>query len=400
MKNNENNGKKINDTFKLSALYVFTYAPIGVLCPLIGQYLDGIGFSGTQIGTVTALSTIASIFASTFWGKKYSNSEDGRRVLAFLCIAASITALFNLTITSFILFVFSYSLMYFFQGPVMGLADAMVLSRDESFASIRLFGSIGYALSVFIGGKICGYFGLDKIFIIYALTFIIGGITVMTVGRNSSAVGYRFQVRKREEQRDDKVSFRELFHQKRAIELIICGIFVFGTNVANNTYFGFLFKDGGGTISGLGTIFLLMVASEAPFMAIAPKAAEVFTQRRLIVIAMLISAGRFAVYAAGPPADVLTGLFFLQGMVNGVLLVEYVKYISSVVNVRMIGIAISAFYAVSSSGGTVLCNFFGGVAMDYWGSRGVYGLFSLLNIIGTVLYLLFGLHMKEKSERK
>ena len=92
-------------------------------------------------------------------------------------------------------------------------------------------------------------------------------------------------------------------------------------------------------------------------------------------------------------------LFFLQGMVNGVLLVEYMKYISSVVNPRVIGIAVSVFYAVSSNGGTILCNFFGGVAMDHFGSTGVYGLFSMLNVIGVILYFAFGLHKNKKSKK-
>lgn len=369
---------------KYMAMYLFTYAPVGVLCPLIGQYLSGIGFSGTQIGTVTAVSTAISIFASTFWGKKYANSIDGRKVVFLLCIAAAAMAIVNLYISTFILFTITYAIMYFFQGPVMGLADAMVLESGDNFAKIRLWGSLGYAVSVFIGGKIGQSFGLDKIFVMYALAFVIGAVIVMTV----RPVGRPKPVATE----GDKVSFAELLKDKKAVQLIICGIFIFGSNVANNTYFGFLFTDGGGTVAGVGVIFLLMVGSEAPFMAIAPKLASKLTQKKLIAGAMIISALRFGWYAFGPSSDMLMIFFFLQGMVNGVLLVEYMKYIAHIVDGRLIGIAISAFYAISSSGGTILCNFFGGVAMDYCGSTGVYVLFAGLNIIGITLYLIFGLH--------
>ena len=40
-----------------------------------------------------------------------------------------------------------------------------------------------------------------------------------------------------------------------------------GTNVANNTYFSFLYIEGGGTVAGVGIAMLLMVGSEVPFMA-------------------------------------------------------------------------------------------------------------------------------------
>lgn len=395
MQNNQKKREKVNNTTKFKFAYVFIYAPIGVLCPLIGQYLSSIGFSGTQIGTVTAVSTAVAIFASTFWGDKYSNCRDGRKVLFFLCIAAAIMALFNSFITVFTVFTMTYGIMYFFQGPVMGLADAMVLESDENFASIRLCGAVGYALSVFAGGKIGGMLGLDKIFFVYAVTFVIGGLIVMTIKLRNV---HTYEVEKNANT-VEKIKFSELLKEKKAIALIICGIFMFGTNVANNTYFSFLFRDGGGTVAGVGTVFLLMVGSEAPFMALAPKLAGKFSQQKLIAAAMILSALRFGWYASGPSYQWLMALFFLQGMVNGVLLVEYMKYISSVVNPRVIGIAVSVFYAISSNGGTILCNFFGGVAMDHFGSTGVYGLFSMLNVIGVILYFAFGLHKNKKSKK-
>ena len=55
------------------ALYFLIYCPLGVLCPLIGQYLSSIGFSGTQVGTVTSLGTAAAVLGGMFWGKVDAN---------------------------------------------------------------------------------------------------------------------------------------------------------------------------------------------------------------------------------------------------------------------------------------------------------------------------------------
>ena len=66
--------EKQND-IKSYALYFFLYCPLGVLSPLIGQYLSSIGFSGTQVGTVTSLGTASAVFAGMFWGKIFANSE-------------------------------------------------------------------------------------------------------------------------------------------------------------------------------------------------------------------------------------------------------------------------------------------------------------------------------------
>ncbi len=51
---------------RYAAMYHFTYMAIGALTPMIGQYLKQIGFSGTQIGSITATGTAVAIFASAF----------------------------------------------------------------------------------------------------------------------------------------------------------------------------------------------------------------------------------------------------------------------------------------------------------------------------------------------
>lgn len=387
--------EKKKELLKFRGLYFCTYAALGVLNPLIGQYLSSIGFSGTQIGTVTAVGTAVAIFASTFWGDRYSNSRDGRRVILLLCAAAALMGIVSSFVTAFLLFTVAYGVMYFFHGPVNGLSDAMVLENNrEDFAQIRLCGAVGYAAAVFVGGRVGGWLGLRNIFYIYAAAFLTAAAIILTIGQRVSAGDPQTSKAAAVDtaKHREKIRYSELLRDKKTIQLILCGIFVMGTNVANNTYFSFLFRDGGGTVAGVGTIFLLMVGSEAPFMALAPKISRKLSQEKTIAAAMALSAVRFGWYAFGPSWQMLMALFFLQGMVNGILLVEYVKYISAVVEPRLIGIAVSAYYAVSSNVGSILCNFFGGVAMDHFGSVGVYGLFSLFNAVGVALYLLCGLH--------
>ena len=379
----------MNKTTKFKLFYTFGYAAMGVINPLIGQYMASIGFSGTQIGTVTSMATAIAVFASTFWGNRYANSRDGRKVIALICLLAGAMAVCNSFVTIFLIFIATDGLEYFFQGPVMGLCDALVLEEDQvHFSAIRLCGAAGYAAAVFAGGKIGGTWGLENIFYLNAVAFGLAAFTIMTVQRDEDTAASTAC-------NGERIRYKELLKEKRALQLILCGIFVMGTNVANNTYFSFLFTEGGGSVAGVGTAFLLMVGSEAPFMALAPKLCAKFSREKTIAFAMALSAVRFGLYALGPSDIFLLATFFLQGMVNGILLTEYVKYLSETVSFRLIALTVAAFYAVSSNGGTILCNFFGGVAMDFFGATGVYALFSGMNVIGVVLYIAFGLHRKK-----
>lgn len=381
----------MSNSVKLKTLYFFIFSAMGVMNPLISQYLNSIGFSGTQIGTITSVSTAVAIFASTFWGEKYANSKDGRKVIIFLCVAAGLVGILNSFVTVFAVFVLTYGLMFFFQGPINGASDSMVIENGVEFASVRLWGAIGYALAVFAGGRIGDHFGLGNIFYIYAAAYLVGAFIVTKV----TAKPHEGNPKAEEAGVKEKVGYRDLLTDSKAVQLIFCGIFICGSNVANNTYFSFLFLDGGGTMSGVGTAFLLMVGCEAPFMALAPWLSRKITREKALLFAAILQAVRFLWYATGPSATMLMATFFLQGIVNGILLVEFVKYISSVVEPRLIGIAVAAYYAISSHIGTILCNFFGGIVMDYFGSTGVYGLFGIINCFGAVLFVLFGLHKKD-----
>lgn len=383
----------MNNSVKLKTLYFFIFSAMGVMNPLISQYLNSIGFSGTQIGTVTSVSTAVAIFASTFWGEKYANSKDGRKVIIFLCIAAGLVGILNSFVTAFVVFVLTYGLMFFFQGPINGASDSMVIENGVEFASVRLWGAIGYALAVFAGGRIGDYFGLGNIFYIYAAAYLMGALILTRVAVKPHGQNEK-QVQNHEK---EKVGYLDLLADKKAVQLIFCGIFICGSNVANNTYFSFLFLDGGGTMSGVGTTFLLMVGCEAPFMALAPWLSRKITREKAVLFAAVLQALRYLWYSTGPSSTMLMGTFFLQGIVNGILLVEFVKYISSVVQPRLLGIAVAAYYAISSHIGTIICNFFGGIAMDHFGSTGVYALFGTLNAIGAILFVLFGLHKNEKK---
>ena len=116
-----------------------------------------------------------------------------------------------------------------------------------------------------------------------------------------------------------------------------------------------------------------------------------------ILIAMILSALRFLWYSTGPTSSWLLAFFFLQGMVNGIILVEFIRYVHKTVNTHELAMGIAVYYAVSNNLSTIACQLLGGLALDLGGGRLVYLFFSLYNLIGVILYMVFGLHKGKKS---
>lgn len=393
-------------------LFTLVYGAMGSLAPLIGQYLKGIGFTGTQIGSVTATGTFVSIFAITFWGNVYNHSHNKRRVVAAVYFMAGLAGLSLMGIRQYMIFLLLFGVVYFFQSATLPLLDAMTLENRQPFGQVRKWGAIGYAIAVFLAGKLATQLGNSIIFPMFCIAFM-AAICALYLFMGKGKCAYDLYDCSKDEIKIDfqesalqekgilknKKAYVELLHNKHYILLLIATFFVGGTNIANNTYFSFLYIEAGGTLAGMGGTFLLMVGSEALMMAFVEKIERLITLEKMIVIAMTISAFRYFFYSTGPTSGMLIATCFLQGMVNGVILVEIVKEIGLIVKPHILGIAVSVYHAICSNCSAILCQFVGGVILDRCGATNVYLFFSGLNIIGVILYLAFRLHKYEVSTK-
>ena len=374
--------------YKSYILYFFIYFPLGAVCPLIGQYLSSIGFTGTQVGVVTAFGTGAAVIGGMFWGRVYANSSKKRLVVASMFLLSAASSLISLAITGFLAYTFIYGVLYFNQGPSHGLCDSMIMDKNENFPAVRACGAIGYAVAVFLCGQIAEFTGLRIAFYIHAAAFIIAGLVMRLF---SEPLNYS-----RKQETGEAIKIRELFEDKDFRWLLLFSFFALGPTMAHNTYFSYLYIEAGGDIGGVGLAFLLMAGSEAPFMWLVPKLNKKISTEKLVLAAVVIGFIRFTLYGLGPSTGVLLGTFFLQGMLNGILLVEIVKYFGKIVPPRLSSLSVATYYSLGNSFPSIVCNLLGGVIMDMAGARGTYIFFAVLYVISFALYLGLGLH-KERQ---
>lgn len=388
-----------------SGLYIFTYAAIGALFPLIAQYLYSIGFSGSQIGIITALSTAIGILSNSLWGGIYHRRHRSKKIILLLCILTALLSLLLMAVRSFWIFLILYVIVFFFENPVFPLIDSTVMEENYPFGSARMWGSVGFATGIGIAGAVAERFGLLTIFpmfsVLFLLTALLVGIHLKNKRRSFHACDPVLpdDVEEYEDKMTEKQGgYKDLLHNGKYIALLSSTFFFSGPALSHNTYFSFLYKEAGGTIAGMGLVLLLMALSETPFMAFAERIASFLTTERAIFLAMTVSTLRFLWYGTNPSAELLAATFILQGIANGIGLVEIVKYIAKLSGPAMISLAIPLYTAVSSNCGAITCQFLGGIIVEDFGGRGVYLFYGLFNLIGLIIYLVSGLHKPAKGK--
>jgi len=160
-------------SFKYACLFFFTFDAIGVFVPYLGQYLSSIGFLGTQIGTITSAGTATAIIAQGFWGSRY-NRRDNKKLFVLKLIVMAAAICFSLHfVESYFLFLLMYCFLYFFQPPILALIDALVIEDGMVFGKVRKWGAVGFAIAVFLSGRIVEVTGLSVIFFLYVGCFIV-----------------------------------------------------------------------------------------------------------------------------------------------------------------------------------------------------------------------------------
>ena len=128
--------------------------------------------------------------------------------------------------------------------------------------------------------------------------------------------------------------------------------------------------------------------------------AERFSLEKTILGAIAVSVIRFFIYSFEPSYIVLALLFFMQGAVNGIILVEFVRYVNLLAPSGHEGMAVAMYYALGSNGSAIVCQLIGGTMLDHFGPGGVYFFFAAFNLIGLILYVLFGLQKRVKKNEE
>ena len=86
-------------------------------------------------------------------------------------------------VKGYIVTVLIFGLMYFFQAPVIALADAYTVGTGDDFGGLRTWGAVGFALGVFITARIVDATNPASIFPVYALSYLIACCSVFMMNK-------------------------------------------------------------------------------------------------------------------------------------------------------------------------------------------------------------------------
>jgi len=276
--------------WQLSSFYWFYFAALGALIPFIGLYLDFLGFSTAEIGELIAIIMGTKIIAPNLWGWL---ADCGCRRLLIIRLGALLSILFfagifiNHQYWWLFTVLFSFS---FFWNAILPQFEALTLnflgSDHHRYSLIRLWGSIGFIVSVFLMGWLFNHISIE--YFPWFVFLLLIGILISTFFITEKASIHHEK---------DHEPLRKLIARPEIIAFFSVCFLVQASHGPYYSFFSIYAAEHDYSNSYIGFLWALGVMSEVVVFTLIPKWVKLFGLRKLLLFSLLTGALRWLVIA-------------------------------------------------------------------------------------------------------
>ncbi len=273
------------------ALYFAYFAWVGIFSPYLSLWFDARGLSIGEIAVLMALPQLLRIVAPPFWG--WLADRGGRRVAilrgaaigGLVVVAAFPLASRPLEYAGLML------LLFFLTAAQMPIGEAIALdvARGDAgrYGRMRLWGSVGFILTVVAGGPVLDAFGL-------------GALPALMAGSMALLVGVTLSIREPATARAPAVGAPVLarLREPAVVAFLASAFLMVFAHAALYAFFSlFLERHGYGT-TAIGAIWGVGVAAEIALFMLQRRLFDRASPMRLLAFSFLVCGLRFAMVAA------------------------------------------------------------------------------------------------------
>ena len=288
---------------RFACFYFFYFAYLSAFGPFFSIYLEAVGLSPIEIGTVMALPQVARIIAPHLWGWLADTSGGRMRVVRATAVAGVLCWLGMFASTAFLWICAVVLTLSFFLSAALPLVEATTLTHlgehTGRYGNIRLWGSVGYIVAVVLVGYALDLFPV-RVLLWIVLAFLIGALACTWLVPEVEAPPHA----------PDQQPITHILGRPEVMALIIaCALMA----VAHGPYYTFysIHLVNYGYSKGLtGWLWALGVICEIGIFVWMPHLYRAFALRAILIASFALAVVRFLIIGWG--ADSLLLLLFAQ----------------------------------------------------------------------------------------
>ncbi|MBD9464281.1 MFS transporter [Pseudomonas sp. Pdm06] len=372
--------------WRLSSFYLFYFALLGSTAPFLALYFDHLGFNAARIGELVAIPMLMRCVAPNIWG--WLGDYTGRRlaIVRFGAICTLLTFSLIFIDKSYAWLAMVMALHAFFWHAVLPQFEVITLAhlsgQASRYSQVRLWGSIGFIITVVVLGRLFEWLSLD----IYpvALVLIMAGIVLAS-----------FWVPNAQPLQGARVAGEGFLRQLRNPGVLAFYTCVGLMQVSHGPYYTFLtlhLERLGYSRGLIGLLWAVGVVAEVLIFLLMSRILARFSVRRVLLASFLLAALRWLLL--GSLAEFLWVLLFAQVLhaaTFGSFHAAAIHFVQRSFGPRQQGQGQALYAALAGTGGAL-----GALYSGYsWNALGASWTFSLASLAAFAAAVIIATRMQE-----
>jgi len=364
------------------AAFATLFGAIGASFPYLPVYYRSVGLSLGEIGLLSSLAAAVGLIGAPLWGTLADRYPTSRVLLPAAATLAAVSALALALARQPVAIAAAVIATSVALAGVTPMLDTRALEAargdDEHYGRLRVWGSIGFVVVVWVTGFLIERSGIASLFTVYVPLLVITAVVALLLRGTGRAVAPL-----------PRLSGIGLVLRHPTLRSFLLAAFgVWSASMAINAFLSIHLLAIGAPGELVGSAWALGAMVEVPIMWAYPTLATRFGARRLLIA----GASAFALRAlalpllAHPVLAALTMLFHGAGF--GLLLVGGVTYVSRHAPAGTAATAQGILTAVVFSLAMIVGPGLGGLAAGAWGLPVMFGIAAVVGLVAAVLMAL------------
>lgn len=173
--------------WQLSRFYLFYFIALGVWVPFWPLYLQSIGYGALAVGLTNACFHASRIIAPNVWGAIADHKRQRLKIIRCGCLLALISCLGIFFNQNFIFLCIVIALFGFFWSAVLPQFEVLTIAKLQDkiygYGKVRLWGSLGFGISVLTLGVSFQYIDISWFPWIIALSLLMLWLSSLLIRR-------------------------------------------------------------------------------------------------------------------------------------------------------------------------------------------------------------------------
>jgi PPP family 3-phenylpropionic acid transporter len=279
---------------RLIRIYYFLWIGAGgFLSPFVTLFYKARGLTGTEIGLLSTFGAVTGMLAAPVWGRTGDASRHPRRLIMFALLASACFALLRGLQSLFwaiSIFIVLDSLIGSGAGSLSNVQAVSAVNGEKSgYGSIRLWGSLGWAVVTPLAGWLIERLGLYVPFAGYAAmlvaaVFVLFFVRGNTMPKTGTEKNTRLPVRQ---------MIRQLSRSRTMIGVALAFVTIWIATTGRSQFETLYMTQLGARASLIGIANTVSALFEVPFMLLADRLIRRHGSGRILKISMLAQAASF-----------------------------------------------------------------------------------------------------------